>query len=151
MKLAEALMMRSDLQIKLDKLKHRAINNVKIQEGDSVDEDPSVLMEEIETVINKINTLVKQINASNSKTQLKDGRTLTEALADREAIMLQKNTIEAIVESAVIKRDRFTRSEVKYINTVNVRELQKKIDDLSGKFRRLDTQIQEMNWMTEID
>jgi len=151
MKLAEALIKRSDLQMKLEKLKQRIINNVKIQEGDEVTEDPSKLLTEMEDVIATINTLVKKINGSNSISRLNDGRTLTEALADRDSIMLKKITIEKVIEAAVIKRDRFTRSEVKYVNTVNVRELQRKIDDLSLEFRVLDTKIQEMNWTIELD
>lgn len=150
MKLAEALMMRSDLQVRLEKLKTRAINNVKVQEGDDVSEDPNDLLAQIEEVIAHINDLVKKINKTNSSTMLKDGRCLTEALADRDSIMLKRMTTEKIVEAAVIKRDRYTRSEVKYVNTVNVGELQSKLDKLSSEFRSLDTLIQEMNWTVEL-
>lgn len=150
MKLAEALMMRSDLQIKLDKLKQRIVNNVKIQEGDHVNEEPSVLLSEVEGVIVQINTLVKQIHATNSSTIMHDGRTLTEALADRDAIMLRKKVLDHIIETAVIKRDRYTRSEVKYVNTIHVGDMQRQIDQLSSEFRVLDTKIQEMNWTIDI-
>lgn len=150
MKLAEALTMRSDHQVKLEKLKQRTINNVKIQEGDVVNEDPAVLLSDIEDIVAKIYDLVKRINTTNSTSHLEDGRTLTEALADRDSIMLRKVTIEKIIEAAVIKRDRHTRTEVKYVNTVSVADLQKKIDGLSSEFRVVDTLIQEMNWKTDL-
>jgi hypothetical protein len=40
MKLAEALLLRSDLQTKLTSLQQRINNNVLIQEGDELSEDP---------------------------------------------------------------------------------------------------------------
>ena len=44
MKLAEALLLRSDLQTKLASLQQRINNNVLIQEGDELSEDPNALM-----------------------------------------------------------------------------------------------------------
>ena len=46
MKLAEALLLRSDLQTKLASLQQRINNNVLIQEGDELSEDPNALMGE---------------------------------------------------------------------------------------------------------
>jgi len=44
MKLAEALILRSDLQTKLASLQQRINNNVLIQEGDQPSEDPEKLL-----------------------------------------------------------------------------------------------------------
>ncbi len=46
MKLAEALLLRSDLQTKLASLQQRINNNVLIQEGDELSEDPNTLIGE---------------------------------------------------------------------------------------------------------
>jgi hypothetical protein len=43
MKLAEALILRADLQKRIEQLKQRILNNVMVQEGDEPAEDPSQL------------------------------------------------------------------------------------------------------------
>ena len=54
MKLAEALLIRSDLQKKLFQLKARIANNVKVQDGDSPNEDPNALIIEANQVITEL-------------------------------------------------------------------------------------------------
>jgi 3-phosphoglycerate kinase len=47
MKLAEALILRSDYQKRVEQLKQRLLQNVRIQEGDEPNEEPKVLKEEL--------------------------------------------------------------------------------------------------------
>ena len=49
-----------------------------------------------------------------------------------------------------ITQGRITRSEVKYVSTINVAEIQKRADELAKKYRDLDARIQELNWQTEL-
>ncbi|GBF32017.1 hypothetical protein DCCM_0208 [Desulfocucumis palustris] len=55
-----------------------------------------------------------------------------------------------LVEAASIKQDRYSKSEVKFFSTVNIAEIQKQVDDLSKKYRELDSKIQEKNWTVEL-
>ena len=55
-----------------------------------------------------------------------------------------------MVEAASIRADRMTRSEIKYVPAVSVRDLQNEADTLAQSYRKLDTQIQELNWVTEL-
>jgi len=48
MKLAEALILRSDLQKRIEQLRHRLTNNAKVQEGDAPAEKPEALLKELE-------------------------------------------------------------------------------------------------------
>ena len=48
MKLAEALILRSDLQKRIEQLKNRLRNNVMVQEGDRPSEEPEVLLKEFD-------------------------------------------------------------------------------------------------------
>ena len=41
-------------------------------------------------------------------------------------------------------------SEIKVKSTVNVRALQKQVDELAKQLRELDEAIQEKNWTTEL-
>jgi hypothetical protein len=43
-----------------------------------------------------------------------------------------------------------TRSEVKFISTVSVADIQRKADDLAKQDRELDTRIQEADWLTTL-
>ena len=47
---------------------------------------------------------------------------------------------------ASTSQDRYSRSEIKYVNVMDVREMQKKVDKLAAEYRHLDTRIQKMNW-----
>jgi len=51
MKLAEALLIRSDMQKKLAQLKGRINANIKVQEGDTPSEDPNALMIDASQII----------------------------------------------------------------------------------------------------
>lgn len=42
------------------------------------------------------------------------------------------------------------RSEIKWVSTVNVRELQKRVDELARELRLLDNTIQAANWATQL-
>jgi hypothetical protein len=60
MKLAEALLLRSDLQTKLASLQQRINNNVLIQEGDELSEDPNALMGEAFSVNTELHHLIEK-------------------------------------------------------------------------------------------
>ena len=46
---------------------------------------------------------------------------------------------------------RMGRAEIRIVRAVDVRALQKQVDALCAEQRRLDNEIQQANWMTEID
>ena len=51
----------------------------------------------------------------------------------------------------VSQRERwFTRSEVKFVATVDASALQKQLDDLSRQRRDLDTRLQAVNWQEDL-
>jgi hypothetical protein len=47
-------------------------------------------------------------------------------------------------------RDRYSRNEIKFVRTVDVNDLQKRVDDLSRDLRELDSKLQQANWMTDL-
>lgn len=150
MKLAEALMLRADYQTKIDKLKSRIINNVKIQEGEEVSEDPQQLMDELEITLTALEKIICRINNTNNITMLNDNITLSSALTKRDIISSKIHSFEYIVNSASINQSRISRSEVKFVTTINIRIIQKQIDSLCKEYRELDTKIQEKNWLTDL-
>jgi len=150
MKLAEALILRADCQKRLAQVKYRLLLNAKVQEGDQPAEAPEALIAEFETVSGELLDLIKRINKTNSATSFAAGRTISDAIAERDVVALQRTAYSELAQSAAITQSRVTRSEVKYIATINVAEIQKRADDLAKTYRELDARIQELNWQTEL-
>lgn len=150
MKLAEALIHRADAQKRIHQLRERLSRNVRIQEGETPSEDPQELLTELRRTITEFTRLVKQINRTNAVTVFGDGLTLTDALAERDGLALERNTLTALANEAAQQEFRYGRSEIKFVLMVNVAELQKRIDDLAKRYRELDTAIQQANWNIDL-
>lgn len=150
MKLAEALILRADHKKRLELLRARLTRVAKVQEGDVPVEDPAALLEEADRVTADLTHLIKQINLTNSTIRLSDGRTIADAIADRDGLRTRHTMLTNVIEAAVIKQDRFTKSEVRYQTTVDVADLQQRVDDLARAYRELDTLIQSANWRVDL-
>ena len=150
MKLAEALILRADCQKRIAQLKSRLLVNAKVQEGDKLAETPQDLLTEFGRVSTELLDLIKRINKTNSATVFTDGGTISDALAQRDVLALQRTAYAELAQTAAISHGRFTRSEVKYVSTIKVAEIQKRADELAKSYRNLDARIQESNWQTEL-
>ncbi|TMW71405.1 DIP1984 family protein [Alteribacter natronophilus] len=150
MKLAEALIERADLQKRVEQLKQRMLNYAKVQEGETPPEDPKELGKELLLDVNRLNTLVKQISRTNHETNYDEKWTLGDALIERDMIGKKREIYSDLAAEASLKQDRYSRTEIKYITPFNVRDLQKKVDELSKRYREVDTRIQELNWRTDL-
>jgi hypothetical protein len=146
MKLAEALLLRADLQKKIASLRERVVANAVVQEGDKPHEDPTTLMSEAFGAIDKLETLVSKINETNLRAKLADGRTLTAAIARRDTLAAQHALITAAIAGCRKEPDRYGVREIKWVATLKVAKLQKQSDDLAKKIRELNALIQEANW-----
>ena len=150
MKLAEALIQRADHRKRLDQLRERLLRVARVQEGDEPAEDPAALLAEVERTAAGLTSLIQRINRTNATTALDDGRTIADAIAERDTLQLRHSIVTALVQAAIIKQDRFTKSEVRFQSTVNVAGLQQQADDLAQAYRELDTKIQAANWLVEL-
>lgn len=82
--MAEALLLRGDMQKKLASLRERIANNVLVQEGEKPHENPDKLMKESAGVLDEIEQITVKINSANLANELPDGRSLTAAIANRD-------------------------------------------------------------------
>ena len=149
MKLAEALQERADLDRRVQQLQQRLENNAMVQEGESPAEDPAELLAELDGCIGALEQIVARINLTNCRTVV-EGKSLTELLARRDALKLKLSAYRLLAQSASHLGHRGMRSEIKWLSTVNVRELQKRVDQLAKELRALDNAIQAANWATEL-
>lgn len=149
MLLAEALARRAEAQDRLNSLTQRLTQGALIQEGDTPVEDPAELLAEAAHLLQEIETLVRRINHTNSQTPF-EGASLTDAIARRDALLRTRRLYAQVADAASARQDRYSRSEVRYVPTVDVAALRKMADDASKAYRELDTKIQQLNWSTEL-
>ncbi|MBK7219586.1 MAG: DIP1984 family protein [Candidatus Promineofilum sp.] len=150
MKLAEALIQRADHRKRLDQLRERLLRVARVQEGDEPAEDPAALLAETERTAAGLTRLIQRINRTNSTTPLDDGRTIADAIAERDTLQLRHSIVTALIQAAIIKQDRFTKSEVRFRSSVDIVALQRQADNLAQAYRELDTKIQAANWLVDL-
>jgi hypothetical protein len=150
MKLAEALSIRKDLQKRIQQIGKRLEDNVKVQEGDEPSENPDELMKELDGCLNKLEDLIWHINLTNVKTFDETGKTLTQLMAEKDVLTLRISTLRNTFERASSQQERYSRSEIKMVTIVDVKQLSNQIDEYSAKLRKLDIEIQTLNFQTEL-
>ena len=149
MKLAEALIERSDLHTRIDAMQTRLLNNARVQDGEKPAEDPLALMRELDAMSARVEELIRRINLTNAETEV-DGVSITAMIAHRDCLKVRISTYRRVLNEASQPARRAMRSEIKILSTINVRERQKQIDDLSKELRVTDNLIQQANWTTDL-
>ena len=149
MKLAEALQERADINRRIDQLRYRLSRNATVQEGETPAEDPNELIKELDACVARLEELMARINRTNSENSV-DGKTLTELIAKRDALSVKLSVYRSFLSEASNLAGRATRNEIKILSTVNVRELQKQVDDMSRDLRLTDNALQQANWTLEL-
>ena len=149
MKLAEALQERADLNRNIEQLQSRLNNNVLVQEGEEPAEDPQKLKEMLDESIARLAYLIKCINQTNCQTII-DGKSLTELIAQKDALSLKIYAYKDIVYTAAQSVYRARNTEIKIKQTINVASWQAEIDQMAKNLRLLDNKLQENNWQTDL-
>ena len=151
MKLAEALILRADYQRRVAELNTRLERNAKVQEGMAPAMDPMALLDEQEKVIDAVLTLIQRINATNASTAFDESMTIADALAARDMLRERQGAVRKLVSHAHVGQSRYGINEVKFVPTVNIAAMQKRADDISAEYRKLDTRIQALNWLVDLN
>jgi hypothetical protein len=151
MKLAEALILRADMNKKIASLTERINGNCKVQEGEEPGEDPQELLIDTFRILQEHEQLVCKINLANVTIKLPNGKTMMEALAERDRIAKQHAILKAAAASSRNQlHNYYSNSEIKWKSVMKVDGLEKQADDVSKKLRELNTAIQAANWNGDI-
>ncbi len=154
MKLAEALAERKSLQDRLAMMTNRAQQSVTVAEGQKPTESPEVLMQSMEEVLGQWETLVTRVNRTNLQTLLPNGKTIMEAIAQRDRIsrMLQilKGLSDTLMGTGQNHFDMMGRRNIMVVPAIDVAALQQRIDELAAERMQVDLMIQEAGWTTEL-
>lgn len=148
--MAEALAERSDCQNRIEELKKRMLRVARIQEGEPPAEDSDDLLVEAQRLFARVLELISAINRTNGATVFDGKKTISDAIAQREVVGKRRDFLSGIADAASTRQDRYSKSEVKFVSTFSIAQLQKEVNLLSKEYRELDTRLQELNWKTEL-
>ncbi len=155
MKLAEALSFRADRNRTFEQLRARIGANARFQEGETPPENAVELIRTCSTVLDDLERLIRQINRTNSVMLISDGRTMSDALAERDVLRLRYSLYTGAADAAsgagqrgLVMRS--TRSELKVVSDLDVKVLRDQAADMARRVRELDVQIQQVNWTTDL-
>lgn len=146
MKLAEALLLRSDLQKKITQIATRIRPYMIVRNGVEPQEDPKKLLAQLRNANQELEHIIVRINKTNMETYLQDGRSLMEGLAERDALKNIISQLRQIRQAAQISSQSYNDLRA----TIKISDLQSEIDQMGRAFREIDTQIQGINWTTEL-
>lgn len=150
MKLAELLNERKNVKEEIKKVKERLYLSAKMQEGDSVPvEPPEDLKNELIRLYERLNELIVMINKTNMNT-VESGKSLMELIAERDKNTGIADILHRLADSATPKSERFSRNEIRFIPSVDVKAIRKEADSYARSAREIDNQIQAVNWNIEV-
>ena len=150
MKLAEALVLRADLQKRIAQLRERLRQSALVQEGEQPPENPEQLLTELDQLLSQLGEMIARINRTNMQVHLNGGEVLSDALARRDMLSLRCSIITTLAETAANRSERYGRSEIRKISTVDVAALRRQLDEIARQRRELDTAIQATNWAVDV-
>ncbi|MBL8760056.1 MAG: DIP1984 family protein [Phycisphaerae bacterium] len=152
MKLAEALLLRKDMQTKLANLRERLAKAALVQEGDKPAEDAERLIAESAGIIKDLYELIERLHRTNQSEKLADGRAIAAVMAERDRLRQHLALIRFAAERASSdpNQDRYSAREIKWVAQLDVAKLHKQSDDISAKLRELNAALQEANWNIEL-
>ncbi len=146
MKLAEALLLRSDLIKKIEHLQNRIRPVLIVSDDKQPQEDPAKLMAQLRKAIQDLEALVIKINTTNNTTLVEGYGNLMQALARRDALKMLSEKLRTIRYAAQVNNS----GEKVLKTTIDIKKLQAEMDQTGRDFRTLDSTIQEINWSTII-
>ncbi|MFE1784481.1 DIP1984 family protein [Streptomyces sp. NPDC059506] len=154
MKLAEALAERADATRRVEQLRSRIVGNARFQEGETPPEDAAQLLTEAGEALDRLETLIRRINRTNSAADMGPDGTVTDALARRDVLRLRHAVVTAAADAAAgndqREYGRQLRSELVILPALPVAELRAQADVLAREIRELDMRIQRTNWEVDL-
>lgn len=142
MKLAEALAQRKDLTKKIAELGVRATSNSTVEKGEVPYENVLDLLNQIESLSKELQQLTVSINLTNNKNGIMEKSTL------RDMYRNMSNVYRNVANAT--RTSRYGRDEIIYVPTVDIKEMNKTADDYANQARKLDIEIQQIDWEAEL-
>ena len=150
MKLAEALLLRRDLNNRLFQLRNEISSSVLVQEGDTLDRSITELFKEYDEINQQYSELVVAINRKNAAASLADSALLLmEALEQREQLRRKHALLTQALEETKAA-PRMGRNEIRLVRTIDTKTLTEQLNATAKQLRELDGKIQQTNWLVDL-
>ncbi|MBW4018383.1 DIP1984 family protein [Moraxella osloensis] len=150
MKLAEALVLRADLQKKLENLKKRLANSVLKLDDIQVIEDPAILKLEADETIAILYSLIDRIYRTNQSVILPSGQSMVTFLAKRDELVERRKLLDYIINKSLPDSGLYFNERGKWQPAIDISAYQKQMDDIAMQIRRLNLGIQQTNWQVDL-
>lgn len=164
MKLAEALIERKGLLEKVVALEERICGCATYQEGSEPAEDPNELLRELAGAYAELGQLITRINRTNARSVVTpggvqsatvscpEGPLLSDLIVQRDLAIRHQNGLKRIAQEIrdALSSARGLRSELRMVTSVDLNQLERRIDELGATARKLDAQIQAANWAIDL-
>ena len=85
------------------------MNNALVQEGSVPNEDPKVLITDLEKTLDRLRDVIDRINKTNVSVSV-DGSTLSEMINKRDLMITRIAIMRELLEKASSRVDRYTRN-----------------------------------------
>lgn len=150
MKLAEALVLRADLQKKLENLKKRLANSVRKLDDIQVIEDPAALKLEADESITVLYSLIDLIYRTNQSVILPSRQSMVTVLAKRDELVERRKLLDYIINKSLLDSGLYFNERGKWQPAIDISAYQKQMDDIAMQIRRLNLDIQQTNWQVDL-
>ena len=88
------------------------------------------MLKESERVFTGLLGLISGINRTNAKAVFNDKQAISDASAERDVTGKQRDFLSTIAEVASTRQDRYSKSEVEFLPTVSIAQLQKQVEQI---------------------
>lgn len=149
-KLAELLAFRADLQKKVELLRERVAEYAVSHGGAEPGEDPEALLNESLSTVDRLRAVIVRIHEANSSYRLPDGRTLTEAIAEKEALARKHKLLHEALQAVSPSRSFPAGGGGECRRHLDPRQIRRQMDDLAERIRRLNLSLQAANWQCTV-
>jgi hypothetical protein len=154
MKLAEALIEKKDLKVRIVDLQIRYTTAAIVESGETGDEETTELLQSLDGAMLRLEELTVAVNVTNNSVPVGE-ITMMQAIAHRDILKMQvgqyRNIVTAI-QGRNTSRHHYGGESPKMVLTegVNAANFIKKVDALSKELRILDAAMQAANWASDL-
>lgn len=150
MKLAEALLLRRDLNNRLFQLRNEISSSVLVQEGDTLDRSITELFKEYDEINQQYSELVVAINRKNATASVADSALLLMEALERREQLRRKHALLTQALDETKAAPRMGRNEIRLVRTIDTKTLTEQLNTTAKQLRELDGKIQQTNWLVDL-
>lgn len=150
MKLAELLIERAELQRRIADLSKRMNRYATVQDGDEPPFEQNKVLNTVDQLHAQLESIIMKINHANNSTEFEDHASLADAIVQRDMFKSRRKIYSDLIDSAQIKEARYSKSEIRFVATIEVENVLRIADELSKSIRIIDSRIQAKNWEVEV-